>query len=549
MTNSIAVDKVQKRGARSSITRLDLTREVDRTVLDSWLDSNLLVWVHLAPVCGTASRAREIRVHPTDPKPLRSSDYPDGLPNLEANDALRVQIANLLFDVARKVFDKASRRGILVTLENPRNSHFWATSFFISLWKKTDLFCSDFQVCMYGGDRDKWTRIVANFKQIQQLDIVCNRSHNRAPWRFSRDATGKQVWATALESQYPRKLCWALCQCVLQVAQIHGLVLLPESLTELDHHPLLSHQKSQIAVGSQPSSKKLPPMVPDYSSVLKACLQDLAQVPVQLLAKLPADIQLTSVEAQPIKVPKASRFLRFYTPSDSIKGGDVQEPEESMSGADLSLYPMRAVFGLPWSPEDFIRKAAELGHPAKAELSVPQVLERAIKQNLVWNDEQLTKYRADWCRQWPNRAKQVEVQELEDRTKRSVHVQQSTKNKRLILAEEILKSIEYPDLEALDILRKGSTLPGDIARCPVFDDQFRPCLMTLKQLEKGAAKRNQAVLAMTTSSGDVETDLTLLQETRAELSKGWARGPFKLQDLPEGAVISSSLWCSQTRLA
>ena len=119
----------------------------------------------------------------------------------------------------------------------------------------------------------------------------------------------------------------------------------------------------------------------------------------------------------------------------------------------------------------------------------------------------------------------------------------------MILAEEILKSIEFPDLEALDILRKGSTLAGDIARCPVFDDQFRPCLMTLKQLEKGAAKRNQAVLAMTTSSGDVETDLTLLQETRAELSKGWARGPFKLQDLPEGAVISSSLWCSQTRLA
>ena len=136
-------------------------------------------------------------------------------------------------------------------------------------------------------------------------------------------------------------------------------------------------------------------MAPDYSSVLKACLQDLAQVPVQLLAKLPADIQLTSVEAQPIKVPKASRFLRFYTPSDSIKGGDVQEPEESMSGADLSLCPMRAVFGLPWSPEDFIRKAAELGHPAKAELSVPQVLERAIKQNLVWNDEQLTKYNTE----------------------------------------------------------------------------------------------------------------------------------------------------------
>ena len=121
----------------------------------------------------------------------------------------------------------------------------------------------------------------------------------------------------------------------------------------------------------------------------------------------------------------------------------------------------------------------------------------------------------------------------------------------MILAEEILKSIEFPDLEALDILRKGSTLAGDIARCPVFDDQFRPCLMTLKQLEKGAAQRNQAVLAMTTSSGDVETDLTLLQETRAELSKGigpGARSSFRIS-LRERSSRDDSLWCSQTRLA
>eukprot|EP00973_Karenia_brevis_P017640 2421448-Karenia_brevis.AAC.1 len=41
------------------------------------------VFVHFAPPCGTASRAREIRrrVGP-DPQPLRSSQYPEGIPSI-----------------------------------------------------------------------------------------------------------------------------------------------------------------------------------------------------------------------------------------------------------------------------------------------------------------------------------------------------------------------------------------------------------------------------------------------------------------------------------
>ena len=219
LQSSLAVDKVQKPGARSSVIKLDLTRDVDRSVLDKWLDSDMLLWIHLAPVCGTASRAREIRLLPTDPRPLRSREHPDGLPNLAGSELCRVQIANQLVDFACELFQKATRKDILVTMENPSNSYFWSTSFFISLWRSVEIYCADFQVCMYGGSRAKWTRFVANFYSITELSIECDNKHDHAPWRFAAGPDGKRVRATSLESQYPRKLCIAVSQIVLQVAQ------------------------------------------------------------------------------------------------------------------------------------------------------------------------------------------------------------------------------------------------------------------------------------------------------------------------------------------
>ena len=57
--------------------------------------------VHLGPSCGTFSRAREIPVPrwkveqgAPDPKPLRSEEYPLGLPNLVVSQRARVANVN-----------------------------------------------------------------------------------------------------------------------------------------------------------------------------------------------------------------------------------------------------------------------------------------------------------------------------------------------------------------------------------------------------------------------------------------------------------------------
>ena len=72
----------------------------------------------------------------------------------------------------------------------------------------------------------------------------------------------------------------------------------------------------------------------------------------------------------------------------------------------------------------------------------------------------------------------------------------------------------------------------------VFQSAGKPCVSTLKQLEKCAAKRNLLVTGMTKSSGSQTRDEALLAENIDDLSKGWADRPWDLSELPYGSTIS-----------
>ncbi|CAK9117153.1 unnamed protein product [Durusdinium trenchii] len=171
-------------------------------------------------------------------------------------------------------------------------------------------------------------------------------------------------------------------------------------------------------------------------------------------------------------------------------------------------------------------------------LALSDDLEIAMAKQLELTEEQMANYRMSWCRKWFKRASQLAEQETADRLKRPEHVRQNTEAKRLLLTEEILQDISYEDMGVLDILRHGSTLVGDVHKCSLFKAQYKPCMATVEQLVAGSAKRNQAIVKMAASCGELELDQKLLEETRLELSKGWAEGPFELSQLEQGSVIS-----------
>ena len=191
---------------------------------------------------------------------------------------------------------------------------------------------------LHGGDRDKWTRIVANFGGITVLNIKCDRSHTHLPWGFAKDQLGQQVWATSLESQYLRKMCIALVNTVLQFASKQGLKLRANSFLE-DNNPLLTMQRAQIGAQQQPKPSKILPVVPD--SV------DLALIPSALMAKLPHDIQLYTKSGLLEVIPKFSRYLCFSRLSAHQQGGDSKgQDNELLVCGDFSF---EVAFGLPWN--------------------------------------------------------------------------------------------------------------------------------------------------------------------------------------------------------
>ena len=299
---------------------------------------------------------------------------------------------------------------------------------------KTDIYVADFQVCMLGGDRDKWRRIVANFRGITVLNIKCDRSHTHLPWGFAKDQLGQQVWATSLESQYPRKMCITLVNTVLHFASQQGLKLRANSLLE-DNNPLLTMQRAQIGAQQQPKPSKILPVVPD--SV------DLALIPSALMAKLPHDIQLYTKSGLLEVIPKFSRYLRFSRLSAHQQGGDSkgQHNELLVTSGDFSF---EVAFGLPWNFSSFISRACQVGHPALATAGVPAELEAAVEANVNWKPEQLARYRIEWCRKWMRRSEQLEALEKKDAEQRHPNVASIAAGKRILLTREMLEEIQYP---------------------------------------------------------------------------------------------------------
>ena len=148
-------------------------------------DSPNLVYVHLAPPCGTASRAREIRRSKHDPKPARSEAFPDCVPDLSRTDPVlhkRVMLANALYRLTGELFREVHRK----------------TSYLRT--PPTHLPClqSVFDHCQYGGLKPKSTLLKHNMPNLSRLNQRCDGSHQHAAW----GRIGAQ-WATAEATAYP----------------------------------------------------------------------------------------------------------------------------------------------------------------------------------------------------------------------------------------------------------------------------------------------------------------------------------------------------------
>lgn len=257
LSNSVAVDKVKTAGALTGIIPLDLTKDEDQQAVMQWLQHPAAKGVFVAPPCGTASAARNIEVPGEDlPKPLRSWEQPEGLSNLSGTDLLRVSAANILYAFTAELLEACCSLGKLFMVENPRNSLFWFTTAWADASSAHHLFFAEHQACTYGGKRPKWTRLGANFPQVETIAATCPGNHVHEPWGLVKQGSSKRVFATSLEKHYPKLLCEAI---------VHSFILrLTEMGLTFTNSPSLQHADSRAIQVSQTATFGVSLQIQDY---------------------------------------------------------------------------------------------------------------------------------------------------------------------------------------------------------------------------------------------------------------------------------------------
>ena len=132
---SMGIDHCIKRHKlKAAAVQMDLKQPwVQKLILEE-VRSGRVDSIHMAPPCGTASAARNIPIRKSlrkrgapQPRPLRSSRYPDGLPNLKGLSRAKVQSANELYAFCCILAEECEKSNVLFIVENPENSLMWSS--------------------------------------------------------------------------------------------------------------------------------------------------------------------------------------------------------------------------------------------------------------------------------------------------------------------------------------------------------------------------------------------------------------------------------------
>ena len=223
-------------------------------------------------------------------------------------------------------------------------------------------------------------------------------------------------------------------------------------------------------------------------------------------------------------IPAGAKFLQHQPLR--LRGGNSENSEHSFA------------FGIFRSPEQFVLEAVAKGHPIRLQNFLPQVLADAVGKTIECSSKQLNAERLSVLREWVTLARSLRQEEKEIHQKISTHAQKILAPKRIALWKALLERYEYPDLGVVDELCVGTKLTGPIPPVPMFERSFKPATLTEGELRAGAKASREAVVHSVRGSGDDFIDFEVYRKTCEERASGWLRGPYRMDQLPQDAVVS-----------
>ena len=183
---------------------MDMSRRDTRRAIRQHLPEVDFWWIGIE--CSSMCRARERPLPwPGAPGPLRSEQYPDGLPGLSERDSLRVLQDNSNADWCCDLASVATEaHGAAALLETPRRAYTWQRGMAEGLVTNFGFVDTDYDSCCFEGarcKRQRW-RHSGDLWELHQLACECGHSHLPSEWEPHRSADGQVFYPTSEESAY-----------------------------------------------------------------------------------------------------------------------------------------------------------------------------------------------------------------------------------------------------------------------------------------------------------------------------------------------------------
>ena len=552
----MAFDKSSKRSEGQRILEADLSNQEEVESLLSFirLKADFIAYIHMAPPCGTASRARGKRLkflhkhNIKEPMPLRDEQFPDGFPWLSGSDKLRTEAANILYSNTVLIAQTATELSIAICIENPSNSLMWKTSPFQLLFESfPHLRFINFHNCAHGGMRDKKTCFVTNADWFDSLELYCNKQHAHAPWTPTV-VDGRVIFPTHAEAAYPEVLC-------NRIASLLKKELLKMGATEVNDltKQVQSQSKSlnRVVLGALPRGKHVKPLVSEFGAYITAVnsvqCDDALQTFLQSLPK-GASIQSRllstwgevrdAISKQNKKRMLEEKLAKLKEKTSGVNKpldpyADVYawfecEPGSTYKFLDVELAAShdevvceKVVVAIPREPIDFVQRAVSVGHPRSVALQLPPDLQKVMEWNRDAKATEIFQHRIDFVKQWTSRAKELVPKDAELLAQAPPHLQSLLRNKRLALWQEMLEYYEYPDKDLVRDIVRGFPLTGWLPDSNVFPKDYKPPSINVGTLHSLSAGLNERVRSKVLGGASSELLDATWEETEKELQEGW----------------------------
>ena len=465
-------------------------------MVEQWAMDEKCLWVHFGVPCGTASAARFRRLSKNQhgPPVLRTYRWPDGIPSLRGVNLQRVRMANRLYSFMSFLILKLHGRDKAWTVENPWTSLLWCTSYWVKLRHLDPYYC-ELHNCMFGGQRLKRTCLASNQDAILSLGLKCDGQHLHAPWTINDG-----VFDTSLEAEYTPMLAKALASTILEsLAGEYKLANVQQFSKKLK----TSHFQA-LAAAKQPTKPLALAVVPEFSHVVViSCVPTSVEFAIsQHETGSCIHIQLGS---QIVWLSKQSKLLR-----KTFKEGDmcrltklVVEKTPSLQGlSDLdsatrkdSRYdcnfgcrcegPCKAmtvmledsefrgvccdwVFGIRWTPEDFVRQSLSAEHPFENFSGLLDDVRWACDKVSSMSAVDIINMRCSKLGSWLRLVKDFGKRESDLKTSMSVERRRILEKKQICLMKHVIEEEGYHDVTLADDLAGGFSLVGETPKSHVL---------------------------------------------------------------------------------